>query len=120
MTRNITTEIFPAEFKGKKFEVLVVSGTHAEEHGLTVGGECYICGFKPRKGMHTYWVHVSNRKFATEEGLELLPFVGEDGAELFAAEDEAEVSLGWWEIGSECRKRLPEKFVQKKKNKEET
>lgn len=118
MPRNITTETFTVEHNGKPLDILHVHGTHAEEHGVD-GVKCFICGFKPRKGAHTYWVHIGIGPFVKGVDIhyELLPFFDDEGNNL--NDDGTEISLGWWEVGAECRKRLPEKFVLKKK-KEET
>lgn len=111
MGRNqrLTATVHTVDYKGQPLEVVATENAYANEHGLDVDGKCFVCGFKPRKGAHTYWVHVSNTQFLGKN-LILLPFD--------ADANDSGLSLGWWEIGSECRKLLPEKFVQKRKKEE--
>jgi len=113
MPRKITPEILTVQYKGKPLEILLVHGSYADEHGFPID-RCVLCGFKPRKGVHSYWVHKAIGGWA--EGIELLPFFDSDGNDL---SDGGTLSQGWFEVGSECRKQLPERFVQKRKKGEQ-
>ena len=104
-TQKFTATENTVQYNGQPLNILVTEGTHAAEHGLQHDGKCFLCGFKPRKGAHTYWVNVANTRFLTEN-YELLPFDTDH--------NDAELTLGWWEIGAECRKRIPPKFTKKK------
>lgn len=112
--KNFTFTKQTVQIHGKPVEILVTDGAYANEHGMSVDGKCFLCGFKPRKGDHSYWIHLAIG--FGNKALELMPFFDDDGNDL---SDGGTYSQGWFEIGSECRKRLPEKFVQKRKKEEQ-
>jgi len=113
MPRKITPEILTVKHNGKPLEILLVHGSYSDEHGVPIS-QCFLCGFKPRKGEHSYWVHKAIGGWAesTPNCQQLLPFFDDDGNDL---SDDLDISQGWFEVGSECQKQLPERFVRKRK-----
>lgn len=98
-----------AEINGERVEILNVRGWHGTYHN---DGSCALCGLKIRNGNHSWFVQIANghpEGATLEGGLNL-----HDGQTLLPTHtfyDHGQASLGFYEIGSECRKRLPQTFV---------
>lgn len=110
MKGNITTEIHTFQYEGETIDVLHIVGAKTEN---SQDGACELCGFKIRKGNHSYMIQRANGKCGVEShiGQVYLP------TNMFInGKDPHQMSLGFFEIGSECRKQLPAKFVTKRSN----
>lgn len=97
--QEIAFDIQTMQVDGRDIEVLVVSAG-LDRLGNTDEDQCVLCGFKIRAGKHSYAIHQKN---GGVDGKPVLLPVNEEVSE--------RESLGFWAIGSDCRKRLPQQFV---------
>ena len=110
MKKEIKQQVHSIEYEGNMINVLHVDGMHED---IGESGVCALCGFKVRKGNHSWMVQMSNGMAGinADNGIVLLP------TDMFLdGIDPHQMSLGFFEIGAECRKQLPSEFVVKWSN----
>lgn len=108
--KQINQELLTVQIDGETVDVLHISGWHG------VGGAesaCALCGFKIPNGNHSWMVQIGNGCGVGhgKQGSILLPVDLYQGSP--DTSDPKQISLGFFQIGSECRKQLPAKFVVK-------
>lgn len=115
--KQINQQLHTIQLYGETVDVLHILGWHG------VGGAesaCALCGFKIRNGNHSWMVQQSNglgHEVKAQYGIDcndgdvLLPVDLYQGSP--DNSDPKQISLGFFQIGSECRKQLPAKFVVK-------
>ena len=110
MKKKITAKIHTYQYEGDIIEVLHITGATRND---SRDDGCELCGLKIRNGNHSYMIQRANGMCGVEsnDGDVYLPAgILRDG------NDPHQISLGFWQIGSECRKQLPEQFVTKRSN----
>lgn len=110
MKKKITATTHTYQYEDGIIEVLHITGATPD---YSKDGACELCGFKIRNGNHSYMIQRANGRCDVEsnDGHVYLPAdILRDG------KDPHQISLGFFEIGSECRKQLPAKFVTKRSN----
>jgi hypothetical protein len=110
MKKKITAKTHTYQYEGDIIEVLHITGATRND---SRDDGCELCGLKIRNGNHSYMIQRANGMCGVEsnDGHVYLPAgILRDG------NDPHQISLGFWQIGSECRKQLPEQFVTKRSN----